>query len=683
MPATSTTISFRRCFLALYVALVLGNSTLLQAQSLPGSGNSLAFNGYSSFVNCGTSNRGISQRVTAEAWIRTTSSAYQFIASKYFNSLSEEKGFILYISGGTAGFAGRIGAGIFMNSGQSTTRIDDGRWHHLTGVCNVSTWQIYVDGTLENAVSYGLLQADLTTSTPMILGSYYVQSGQYFDGEMDEVRLWRTARSQTEIRDNMCRKFATVPPELVAYYRLDQSNGLTAFDEGTMPGNGALMNMSSAWQLSGAPLGDASIARYQTTWPAGNPMRIGTASGDSAIIIGVAGPVRGVHLYAVNSPPSLVPPGPVASTYVGVFTTCGPTSATGVYSLWLRPAAGPSCRNAYVRQGNEYAWTLQPQLQSTPTLLFVGNVLYRSEHILTSGTALTASIAGDSVVCAGGTTQLTAVVGSGSTVVWNTGTTTPTLPNVGPGTYTLTVTSNAGCTRVLRRTVRTVATPNLTITGDSVLCPGATTLLTASAAGASAYRWSTGATTPTLPVTQPGQYTVVATYGAGCTTQARRTVRPVLSGAAPAAFTLGADTTICEGDQLLLQGPAGQNLSYQWSDGSTNRFLMVQTAGRYTLKVLAACGQQGAARTVLVRSCVRVPNIITPNADAHNDRFAVEGLKGEGWALDVYNRWGRTVFRTANYHNDWGPEAAPGLYYVLLRRPATAFLYKGWLEVLR
>ena len=201
------------------------------------------------------------------------------------------------------------------------------------------------------------------------------------------------------------------------------------------------------------------------------------------------------------------------------------------------------------------------------------------------------------------------------------------------------------------------------------------------AAGATAYRWNTGATTPILAVTQPGRYSVTATYAPGCTTTAQREVR--LNPASPAAFSLGADTTLCEGGQLLLQGPAGPALRYQWSDGSTGRQLLVQAAGRYTLRVLATCGEQVAARTVAVRPCLNIPNIITANADARNDLFAVQGLRGEGWALEVYNRWGRSVYQTANYHNEWGLNAAPGLYYVLLRRPATSFTYKGWLEVLR
>ena len=295
---------------------------------------------------------------------------------------------------------------------------------------------------------------------------------------------------------------------------------------------------------------------------------------------------------------------------------------------------------------------------------------------------LAPAITGDSVLCTGARTTLTVSVASPGTYLWNTGATTAGLGNVGPGTYTVTVTTATGCSGTARRTVRVAPVPTLAITGDSLLCPGASTVLTAAAGGATAYRWSTGATTAALTVSQPGSYTVTATYGVGCTTTARRQVRLNLATVAP-AFGLGADTTLCDGDQVVLRGPAGPGLRYQWSDGSTNQQLAVQTAGRYTLRVLAGCGEQTAARTVALRSCLVVPNVVTANADGRNDRFAIQALRGEGWSLDVYNRWGRTVYQTANYHNDWGAGAAAGMYYVLLRRPATGFQYKGWVEVLR
>ena len=661
--------------------MLFGSLISAAGQSLPGSGNALFFNGSTTYVNCGTSNRNIRQQVTVAAWIKTSSSGYQWVVGKYLNSNFEEKGFHLYTVGGTAGFNGRNGSGQYMTSGQSTTRVDDGRWHQLTGVCDVSTWRIYVDGVLENTGVYASAGSDLTTSTSLVIGCYDVQGDQFFEGEIDEVRVWRIAMDVGEIRNRLCKRYDTAPQALVAYYRFDLSTGSLLPDDGTVPTSGQLMNFgSTAWHLSGAPLGDGSTYLYQPVLMAGSRLYLASASGDSAIVTNTGATSGGVHLYAVNAPPSIAAPGS-ATTYFGVFLA-GAGAAARTYTLRLRPAAGPACRNAYTRLSNERPWTLPAQPATTATSLLIPTTLYRSEHILTESAGTTAAIVGDSVLCPNGRTQLQVLAPGSSGVLWNTGSTAAALPSVGPGTYTVTVNYSSGCARVLRRTVRAAAVPALAIAGDSTVCPGSGTTLTAEAGGATTYRWNTGATTAALSITQPGTYTVLVTYGPGCTISARRTVR-LNAAAAPPVFSLGADTTLCEGDRLLLQGPPGPALRYLWSDNSTGRQLAVQAAGRYTLRVLTACGEQSASRTVAVRSCLVVPNILTANADSKNDLFAVQGLTGEGWELEVYSRWGRAVFRASNYRNDWGRDAAPGLYYVVLRRPATGYRYKGWLEVLR
>ena len=72
-----------------------------------------------------------------------------------------------------------------------------------------------------------------------------------------------------------------------------------------------------------------------------------------------------------------------------------------------------------------------------------------------------------------------------------------------------------------------------------------------------------------------------------------------------------------------------------------------------------------------------------PIAFRNLGKIVVQGLKGEGWVLDIYNRRGQTIFQTPNYHNEWGLDAAPVLYCIMLRRPASGYQYKGWLKVLR
>ena len=76
-----------------------------------------------------------------------------------------------------------------------------------------------------------------------------------------------------------------------------------------------------------------------------------------------------------------------------------------------------------------------------------------------------------------------------------------------------------------------------------------------------------------------------------------------------------------------------------------------------------------------------IPNIITPNGDAQNQTFRL----GPGCLphLQVFSRWGQSVFDAPAYHNDWNAPGQPdGLYYYLLTYP-DGHRVKGWLEVLR
>jgi len=145
--------------------------------------------------------------------------------------------------------------------------------------------------------------------------------------------------------------------------------------------------------------------------------------------------------------------------------------------------------------------------------------------------------------------------------------------------------------------------------------------------------------------------------------------------APPALPAAGGDTTLCAGGEVVLQGPVGAGYTYQWPDGTTAATLRVRLPGTYTLQVNTGCGPQPVVWRVLASTCQPLPNVITPNGDGLNDLLVLP----YAGALEVYSRWGRCAYRSANYRNDWGAEAAAGLYYYVLRT-ATA-TYKGWVEV--
>jgi gliding motility-associated-like protein len=76
-----------------------------------------------------------------------------------------------------------------------------------------------------------------------------------------------------------------------------------------------------------------------------------------------------------------------------------------------------------------------------------------------------------------------------------------------------------------------------------------------------------------------------------------------------------------------------------------------------------------------------IPNIFTPNGDGVNDVFYVRN-KTEFTSVVITNRWGKEVFSSNDYQNDWtGGDASDGVYYYRVKTAGQTFT--GWVEILR
>jgi gliding motility-associated-like protein len=161
------------------------------------------------------------------------------------------------------------------------------------------------------------------------------------------------------------------------------------------------------------------------------------------------------------------------------------------------------------------------------------------------------------------------------------------------GTYTAIVTV-PGC-GVYRDSARiTYASPlasGLSLGPDTLLCPKQVFTLNATTAGATAYDWSTGATTPQINVTNPADYWVFVTVN-GC--QITDSVLVTYRGDRPLDFH---DTAICQGSTLTLNADFGTG-TYNWQSIPPQRDDQNQTgqstyyvykAGKYS--ITATVGQ--------------------------------------------------------------------------------------------
>lgn len=128
-------------------------------------------------------------------------------------------------------------------------------------------------------------------------------------------------------------------------------------------------------------------------------------------------------------------------------------------------------------------------------------------------------LGGNTAVCEGTTTTLDAG-NVGATYAWDTGASTQTI-DVGPGSYSVTVTDNAGCTGSDNVTISSNPLPVVDLGQDTTICINETGSLDAGS-GFAAYLWSTTESTQTITVdgatlgAGPHSYTVQVTDSNGC-----------------------------------------------------------------------------------------------------------------------------------------------------------------------
>jgi gliding motility-associated-like protein len=127
---------------------------------------------------------------------------------------------------------------------------------------------------------------------------------------------------------------------------------------------------------------------------------------------------------------------------------------------------------------------------------------------------------------------------------------------------------------------------------------------------------------------------------------------------APALSLLGAaDTTACNGGNIVLKPEADSSSQFLWQDGSTQPYYVVTHSGNYYVKVSNACGSVQVKKTVNYEKCnynLSVPNAFTPNGDGHNDVFRVQyNYPPVQFSLSIYNRHGMKIFTSSDPSQGW------------------------------
>lgn len=214
---------------------------------------------------------------------------------------------------------------------------------------------------------------------------------------------------------------------------------------------------------------------------------------------------------------------------------------------------------------------------------------------------------------------------------WSSGATTQTVTNLGPGTYTVTVSDAANCQAVqsVNITEPAVLQPNASATGQTGVGLNDGTAAAAPTGGTSPYTflWGNNATTATISGLAPGTYTVIVTDANQCTAQQSVTVSAfncnlslALTTANPTCFGFN------NGSVSATASGATGSLNYLWSTGATTVTVSNLSAGIYTVTATDAAGCTTVNTTTLTQPSplvAEVSNIVNVNCPLNSTGSAV------------------------------------------------------------
>lgn len=185
-----------------------------------------------------------------------------------------------------------------------------------------------------------------------------------------------------------------------------------------------------------------------------------------------------------------------------------------------------------------------------------------------------------------------------------------TIPNLGSGSYNITLVLASGCSsNSLSQTLSgpsAPGTPTITPGGPTTFCAGGSVTLTSSPA--STYLWSTGETTSSITVSSGGSYTVTVGNGSGCVATSAASMVTVNAAPSVPSITPGGPTTFCTGGSVTLT--SSSTTGNTWSTTATTQAITVSTSGTYTVTVSnGTCSSSSAGITVTVNPPPATPTI--------------------------------------------------------------------------
>jgi hypothetical protein len=255
-----------------------------------------------------------------------------------------------------------------------TTAVTNGVWHHVAATYDGSTWTLYLDGVADATFAVGSVTPRADSIQHAAIGTALNSTGAvgtqtqgFFDGVLDEPRIWNYARSAAQIASGMGRPISTASG-LLGRWSLDTPCAVTIADSTGNGNNGTLVG--SGWRcVAGAPVNGAvnqvpsvdAGADQTVTLPASASLNGVVTDDDVTGTLAttwslVSGP--GTVTFANPASTSTTASFSAAGSYVlQLAATDGELSATDTLTVTVNPS-GPVNQAPVVNAGADQAITL-------------------------------------------------------------------------------------------------------------------------------------------------------------------------------------------------------------------------------------------------------------------------------------------------------------------------------------
>ncbi len=189
---------------------------------------------------------------TLEAWIRphdVNGARFQHVISKWGDR--DQASYTLEVHAGKLRACVHDGVGGALTLESVGTLAND-VWQHVAVTLGEGVLRLYIDGVLDRV--FENVRTPAVSAQPLCIGQECASDNARwpFDGQIDEVRIWRVKREEKLIVHRMYMRLRGWEYGLVGYWPFDEGNGTVTYDA-TASGLDGMIS-GATWTTDAAPL---------------------------------------------------------------------------------------------------------------------------------------------------------------------------------------------------------------------------------------------------------------------------------------------------------------------------------------------------------------------------------------------------------------------------------------------